>query len=114
MSDCIFCRIARHELPAQIVTEDDHFMAFRDVHPVAPLHVLIIPKQHVDSLVQWQTVAPDEAGRLLLLARDLAASLGVADAGYRLVMNTGHEGGQTVSHLHLHFLAGRLFQWPPG
>ncbi|EQD76792.1 HIT family protein [mine drainage metagenome] len=114
MSECVFCRLANHELPSRVVDEDDEFMAFHDLHPVAPVHVLVIPKHHVDSLTQWSAVAPVQAGRLLIKVRDLAALLGVAESGYRLVINTGPEGGQTVSHLHVHLLAGRSLQWPPG
>ncbi|MHB1543680.1 MAG: histidine triad nucleotide-binding protein [Gammaproteobacteria bacterium] len=114
MSECIFCRIASHALPAKIVEEDDEFMAFHDAHPVAPVHILVIPKHHVDSLAQWSAIDPARAGRMLIKVRDLAANLGVAESGYRLVVNTGHEGGQTVSHLHVHLLAGRLLLWPPG
>ena len=114
MIECAFCPIAQHELAAQIVDEDPDFIAFHDAHPVAPVHLLLIPKRHVASLAEWTEVEPDLAGRWLLRARDLAARSGLAPSGYRLVINTGEWGGQTVAHLHLHLLAGRLLKWPPG
>ncbi len=114
MPECIFCRIASHELPARIVDEDEAYMAFHDLHPAAPVHILVIPKSHVDSLAQWRTADPATVGKLILKARDLSESMGFAESGYRLVINTGHEGGQTVSHLHIHLLAGRSLLWPPG
>lgn len=112
MPDCLFCRIVAKEIPAQIVAETDDCVAFRDIAPQAPTHVLIIPKAHVDSLDG--VTDPGLAGRLLLLAADVARQLGVAAAGYRVVLNTGQDGGQTVSHLHAHLLAGRQLHWPPG
>lgn len=112
MADCLFCRIARKEIPAQIVAETDDCLAFRDISPQAPTHVLVIPKLHVNSLTD--VVDPLVAGRLVLLAAEVARSLGVSDAGYRVVMNTGDDGGQTVHHLHAHVLAGRAMHWPPG
>jgi histidine triad (HIT) family protein len=114
MTECVFCRIAQHDLNAKIVDEDGDFIAFHDAHPVAPVHLLVIPKRHVASFAEWTGVDPDVAGRWLLRARDLAASCGFAGAGYRVVINTGAEGGQTVAHLHLHLLAGRALLWPPG
>ncbi len=112
MSDCLFCRIAQKEIPAQIVAETEDCLAFRDISPQAPVHVLVIPKVHYESL----SVVGDPmvAGRIALLAAEVARSLGVAESGYRLVMNTGIDGGQTVHHLHAHLLAGRALQWPPG
>lgn len=112
MPDCLFCRIARKEIPAQIVAETDDCIAFRDISPQAPTHVLVIPKVHVDSLSG--VTDPLVAGRVALLAAEVARALGVADAGYRVVMNTGDDGGQTVHHLHAHLLGGRPLHWPPG
>lgn len=112
MADCLFCRIARKEIPAQIVAETEHCLAFRDISPQAPTHVLVIPKEHVDSLSTVQD--PLVAGRVALLAAEVARMLGATDAGYRVVMNTGVDGGQTVNHLHAHLLAGRAMHWPPG
>jgi histidine triad (HIT) family protein len=112
MTDCLFCRIVRKEIPAQIVAETEDCLAFRDISPQAPTHVLVIPKVHVDSMAELAD--PLLVGRIAVLAAELARSLGVADAGYRLVINTGDDGGQTVHHLHAHLLAGRPMHWPPG
>ena len=112
MTDCLFCRIARKEIPARIVAETDEYLAFHDVNPQAPTHVLVIPKAHVASLDG--VTDPLVAGRVALLAAEVARSLGVAASGYRVVMNTGADGGQSVPHLHAHLLAGRAMQWPPG
>jgi histidine triad (HIT) family protein len=110
--DCLFCRIVRHEIPATIVREDDDILAFRDIDPKAPTHVLVIPKVHVASL----NTATDPAmlGRLLFAARDIAAEEGIEKAGYRIVINTGANAGQTVHHVHVHLLGGRYMSWPPG
>lgn len=112
MADCLFCRIAAKEIPAQIVAETDECLAFRDISPQAPTHVLVIPKAHYGSLAD--VTDPLIAGRISLLAAEVARSLGVAESGYRVVMNTGADGGQTVRHLHAHLLAGRALSWPPG
>jgi histidine triad (HIT) family protein len=107
MDDCIFCRIVRGDIPSPRVWEDDHFIAIRDINPAAPTHVLLIPREHVESIAHLGDHHRDMAGRLLLAARDVARQEGVAEGGYRLVVNTGREGGQTVPHLHLHVLAGK-------
>ena len=112
MTDCLFCRIGRKEVPARIVAETDECVAFHDVSPQAPTHILVIPKAHVASLDG--VTDPLVAGRVVLLAAEVARSLGVAASGYRVVMNTGTDGGQSVPHLHAHLLAGRAMQWPPG
>ncbi len=112
MSDCLFCRIVRKEIPAQLVAESENCLAFRDISPQAPTHVLVIPKLHVASLNDLTD--PLVAGGMLQMAADVAKSLGVAEAGYRVVFNTGDDGGQTVHHLHAHLLAGRSLHWPPG
>jgi len=111
-SDCLFCRIIRREIPATIVREDADTLAFRDIDPKAPTHVLVIPKAHVASLNE----ATDAAmlGQLLLVARDIAAAEGIDTSGYRTVLNTGHDSGQTVHHVHVHLLGGRHMKWPPG
>lgn len=110
--DCLFCRIVRKEIPAKLVAEDEHCVAFRDINPQAPVHVLVIPREHVPSLNQ----ATDAAmiGRLSLMAADIARSEGVAESGYRTVINTNAGAGQTVFHVHLHLLGGRSMHWPPG
>ena len=109
---CLFCKIIAREIPATIVAEDEHCLAFRDINPQAPTHVLVIPKEHVPSLNQ--VTDPLVAGRVLAFARDLAAREGLAERGYRVVLNTNAEAGQTVFHLHAHLLGGRELGWPPG
>ena len=109
---CLFCRIARGEIPATLVAETDECVAFRDINPQAPLHVLVIPRTHVASLADADDAAL--VGRLSLMAADIARGEGYAASGYRTVVNTGSDAGQTVHHLHLHLLAGRPLRWPPG
>lgn len=112
MADCLFCKIASGTIPAQIVRRGEGMLAFRDINPQAPVHVLVIPTAHTASLND----TPDAGllGRLLAFARDIAAAEGLADDGYRVVVNTNAAGGQTVLHLHLHVLGGRALRWPPG
>ncbi len=112
--NCLFCKIVDRVIAADIVYETDRVLAFRDIGPQAPTHVLVIPKEHISSLDD----VTDEQGALLgdivLAARDVARAEGIADAGFRAVINTGGDGGQTVPHLHLHVLGGRGMRWPPG
>lgn len=110
--DCLFCKIIARAIPATILAEDDHCLAFRDINPQAPTHILVIPKEHVPSLNQMTD--PALAGRVLAFARDLAVKEGIAERGYRVVINTNAEAGQTVFHLHAHLLGGREQGWPPG
>lgn len=110
--DCIFCKIAAGEIPCDKVMETDSWLAFRDINPQAPTHVLVIPKKHVPG-VQAAT-EDDDVGALLLAAKEIARIEGVDRTGYRLVINSGQQGGQTVDHLHLHVLGGRQMTWPPG
>jgi histidine triad (HIT) family protein len=113
MSDtCLFCRIVRGELPVTIVAENSYALAFRDIHPQAPVHVLVVPKRHVASLDD--AADPLELGGVALLAAAVAQGEGIAASGYRTVINTGTDGGQTVGHLHMHVLGGRKLTWPPG
>ncbi len=112
--DCVFCRISRGELPAKIVLEDEEALAFRDLNPQAPTHLLVIPRRHVESVDALEPSDQALAGHLLLLARKAAREEGLSEAGYRVVANIGSEGGQTVAHLHLHVLGGRPMSWPPG
>ncbi len=105
MSDCIFCRIAAGEIPAQKVYEDDEILAFRDIRPIQPIHVLIIPKRHIESLDKTTDADADVLGRMLVKAGPLARELGAAD-GFRTIINTGRVGGQEVYHLHLHIIGG--------
>jgi histidine triad (HIT) family protein len=114
MSSCIFCRIVAREIPGDIVHETDHVLAFRDLRPVAPTHVLVIPKRHVESVRESADTDAELLGHVMLGARDVAQKLGVAAKGYRVVLNNGEDGGQTVFHLHAHVLAGRGLSWPPG
>lgn len=108
---CLFCRIVRGEIPAKIVREDEHTVAFRDIDPKAPTHILVIPREHVASLDE--ATDPTMVGRLSLAAAEIARSEGIT-GGYRTVINTGVGAGQTVFHLHLHLLGGRKLTWPPG
>ena len=110
--NCLFCGIARGEIPATIVKKTDGLVAFQDINPQAPTHFLVIPTEHVESL----DATRDEKvlGRMMAFARDLARERGLAERGYRVVMNTNADGGQTVFHLHLHVLGGRAMRWPPG
>ncbi len=110
--DCLFCKIASGDIDADIVHEDDEVVAFRDIAPQAPHHILVIPRRHIATINEVDDTAL--AGRLLTTARQIAADLGVAEDGYRLVMNCNAHGGQTVFHIHLHLLAGRQMGWPPG
>lgn len=113
-SDCLFCKIAGGDIPATLIHQDDRIVAFRDINPQAPTHILLIPREHIASL---DAVDDDHAhllGDLLLVARDLARAEGMAEDGYRTVVNVGADGGQTVHHLHVHLLGGRSLGWPPG
>lgn len=112
MKDCLFCRIIRRELPAQVEYEDDDVLAFQDIHPAAPVHVLIIPKKHLERVSHMKTEEALLMGKVLDAARRLAKAKGWQD--YRLVFNDGPEAGQTVYHVHLHLLSGRPMAWPPG
>lgn len=115
MSDnCLFCKIAAGEIPSTQVYSDEHIVAFRDISPVAPLHILLIPRKHIQSVAALNAQDSELMGRLMFTAKKIAQDLGVADSGYRCVLNTGEDGGQTVAHLHLHLLAGRQMAWPPG
>jgi len=113
MSDCIFCKIGGKELPAKLIFEDAEIFAFEDIHPQAPTHLLISPRKHLVSLND--ATAEDTAllGRMLLVAKQLAAERGIS-GGYRTVINNGAGAGQSVDHLHLHVLGGRAMRWPPG
>ena len=112
--ECVFCRIVAGEIPATKVHEDELIVAIRDLHPVAPVHLLLMPRDHVASALDLGEADAPLAGRLLATAAVLARSLGIADGGFRLVVNAGVDGGQTVEHLHVHLLGGRAMHWPPG
>lgn len=114
MSDCLFCKIVEGSIPSQKVAEDIDFIAFRDINPQAPIHVLFVPRRHIESLDKASDGDREILGKLLLSAADYARQTGFAEAGYRVVINTNADGGQTVFHLHVHLLAGRQFIFPPG
>lgn len=111
---CLFCKIVAREIPSQIIFENEHALAFKDLRPVAPTHVLVIPKKHVVGI---RDATPDDAamlGHVMLAARQVAEDLGLGESGYRVVVNQGADAGQSVLHLHVHVLGGRGLSWPPG
>lgn len=112
--NCLFCKMVSGEMKSDIVYQNDKVLAFRDINPQAPVHILIVPKRHVTTLNDLQEEDAELAGALLLAAARIAKDLGVADAGYRTLINTNREGGQVVFHVHMHLLAGRRMLWPPG
>ena len=112
MQDCLFCKMASGIITPDVVYEDDKLLAFRDIHPQAPLHMLIIPKRHITNLNELDDAGL--GGHILQTAAKLASESGYAESGYRTVFNCNRDGGQTVFHLHLHLLAGRQMNWPPG
>lgn len=114
MDNCIFCKIAAGEIPADKVYEDDTVVAFRDLNPQAPVHILVIPRKHIATLNDLTPADEAIIGRLYGAAREIAAAEGFAESGYRTVINCNEAGGQTVFHIHLHLLAGRMMHWPPG
>lgn len=111
-NQCLFCRIVQREIPATLIAETEDCVAFRDINPQAPVHVLVIPREHVPSLND--AADPCLVGRLATLAAEIARKEGIADDGYRTVINTNADAGQTVFHMHLHLLGGRRMAWPPG
>jgi histidine triad (HIT) family protein len=114
MEECIFCQIARRELPATIVYEDNLSVAFRDINPKAPVHILVIPKKHIRSLVEAEKEDAPLLGHLIHIGNEVARKENISNKGYRLVINSGLESGQSVWHIHLHVLGGRKMTWPPG
>jgi histidine triad (HIT) family protein len=110
--NCLFCRIVHGEIPAKVVAQTPECIAFRDIDPRAPTHVVIIPRDHIPTLSDVRD--PLVVGRMTMLAAEIAKSEGIADSGYRTVINTNADGGQTVFHVHMHLLGGRHFTWPPG
>jgi histidine triad (HIT) family protein len=113
MSDCIFCKIVNKELPSSIVYEDEEIMAFNDINPQAPVHIIIIPKKHIPRVSDLNEEDAALVGRLIIVAKKLAQEKGIED-GYRLVCNCNPGAGQSVFHIHFHLLGGRQFSWPPG
>ena len=114
MSDCIFCKIVKGDIPAQKLYEDDEMLAFHDINQMSPVHCLVIPKKHIRSLLELEAEDVPLAGRLLNKAQELAKELNCGENGARFVINAGKDGGQTVDHLHIHVLGGRRLSWPPG
>jgi histidine triad (HIT) family protein len=114
MSNCLFCKFVSKEIPTQVVFEDESCLAFEDIHPKAPVHTLIVPKRHIESLNAAGAQDENLLGHLLLIAQQLARLKGVADSGYRAVINSGPDGGQSVFHVHIHLMGGRSMAWPPG
>ncbi len=112
--DCIFCKIIRQEIPANVITETENLIAFFDVSPAAPTHILIVPKVHIASVNDLNLAQSLLLGEMILLAKDLAKQQKIDRSGFRLVLNTGPAAGQSVLHIHLHLLGGRPMQWPPG
>jgi len=114
MEECIFCKIVSKEVKSNIIYEDDSFIAFRDINPQAPTHLLLIPKIHINSLNDINEENVNVLSKLCLIIKKIASSEKIAEEGYRVVVNTGANAGQAVKHLHFHILGGRKFSWPPG
>jgi histidine triad (HIT) family protein len=114
MADCIFCKMVSGEIQPDVVYEDDDVLAFRDANPTAPTHVLVIPRQHIATTNDLDEQSAAIVGKLYLAAKQVAENDGIADRGYRMVMNCNPEAGQSVYHIHLHLLGGRAMSWPPG
>ena len=114
MSDCLFCKIIKGEIPGDIVYENNHVLAFNDINPIAPTHILIIPKGHISTLNDLEEEHTQIMGELFLAAKAIANDKGFSDSGYRTVFNCNKEAQQTVFHIHLHLIAGRQMTWPPG
>ncbi len=114
MTDCLFCKMVAGEIRPDVVYEDDAVLAFRDINPQAPTHVLVVPRTHIATINDLEPSHAELVGRLYLAAREVARQEGLAERGYRTVMNCNAEAGQTVFHLHLHVLGGRPMKWPPG
>ncbi len=112
--ECIFCKIAQGEIPTEFVFENDQVVAFRDIHPQAPVHILIIPRKHIPKIGELNEEDAALFGHLNQAATEIAKQMNIYEDGYRLVINSGNNGGQTVYHLHVHLLGGRVMRWPPG
>ena len=113
-ASCLFCKIISRQIPGDIVYEDDEVIAFNDIYPQAPTHVLVVPKRHIETLNDVQPDQADLVGNLILRATAIARERNIAQLGYRVVFNTNRHAGQTVFHIHLHLLGGRSLEWPPG
>lgn len=114
MSECIFCKIVKGEIPAEIVYQDELVVAFKDIKPAAPTHFLIVPREHISSVSDADSSHQGILGQLMLAAKSIAKTYGITESGFRLVVNNGADAGQVVFHIHVHMLAGRALGWPPG
>ena len=114
MADCLFCKIIDGEIPGDIVYENDNVLAFKDINPIAPVHILIIPKEHIATLNDLEEKHTQTMGELFLAAKKIAGEKGISESGYRTVFNCNKDAQQTVFHIHLHLIAGRQMSWPPG
>lgn len=114
LMDCVFCKIIKKEIPAKVVYEDDQVIAFHDANPQAPIHLLIVPKEHIASILDIDEENSEVLKDIFRVAQNIAKENNIDKKGFRLVVNTGEEGGQTVHHLHFHLLGGRFLTWPPG
>jgi len=113
-NDCIFCKIIKKQIPCEMLYEDDKVIVFKDISPQAPVHVVIVPKQHISDLNCLEQENSDIVGHIFMVAKKVVKTLDIAEPGYRIVMNCGEQGGQSVQHIHFHLLGGRMLQWPPG
>ena len=114
MADCLFCKIIDGEIPGDIVYENDSVLAFNDINPIAPVHILVIPKEHIATLNDLEEKHTQTMGELFLAAKQIASEKGISESGYRTVFNCNKDAQQTVFHIHLHLIAGRQMSWPPG
>ncbi len=112
--ECIFCKIIKKQIPCDMVYEDDKVIAFNDISPEAPVHVIIIPRQHINNVNSLKQEEAELIGHIFMAAKKIVKTLGIDETGYRIVSNSGKQGGQTVKHLHFHLLGGRMLKWPPG
>ena len=114
MTDCLFCKIIDGEIPGDIVYENDNVLAFKDINPIAPVHILVIPKEHIATINDLEEKHTQTMGELFLAAKKIASDKGISESGYRTVFNCNKDAQQTVFHIHLHLIAGRQMTWPPG
>ena len=114
MNECIFCEIIRGEMPGEIVYEDKEIVAFKDINPQAPVHILVVPRKHYNTVLDLNLEDAELAGKMIIVAGKLAREYGIAKRGFRLVFNCNREAGQSIYHVHLHLLGGRIMTWPPG
>jgi len=112
--NCVFCNIIGKKIPSQIVYEDEEVLALEDINPQAPIHILVVPKKHISTILEAKEKDNELIGQLFQVANKIASNKGIAERGFRVVMNCNPESGQTIYHLHLHLLAGRAMHWPPG